>query len=100
MRTAGAGVIVDDLAFPDEPFFMDGPIAQAVNEVKANGVSYFSAAGNQQNDSYESGFRSSGITQNFVVGSTRSELLHDFESQRPEWIHGRGSPSLQVALLN
>ena len=43
---AGAGVIVDDVAWFEEPFFQDGPIATAVNKVTSEGVSYLSAAGN------------------------------------------------------
>jgi hypothetical protein len=42
----GAQVIADDATYFEEPFFQDGPVAQAVNEVTAGGVSYFSAAGN------------------------------------------------------
>ena len=42
----GAGVIVDDVSYFEEPFFQDGPVAAAVNEVTAAGVSYFAAAGN------------------------------------------------------
>ena len=36
--------------------FQDGIIAQAVDVVKATGVSYFSAAGNNGRDSYEAPF--------------------------------------------
>jgi subtilisin family serine protease len=43
---AGAGVIVDDVAWFEEPFFQDGPIAVAVEDVVADGVTYLSAAGN------------------------------------------------------
>lgn len=43
---AGAGVIVDDVAWFEEPYFQDGPIAVAIENVAAEGVSYFSAAGN------------------------------------------------------
>ncbi len=43
---AGAKVIVDDVAYFEEPFFQDGPVAAAVNKVTAEGVTYFSAAGN------------------------------------------------------
>ncbi len=42
----GAKVIADDVAYFDEPFFQDGPVAAAVNKVTAEGVDYFSAAGN------------------------------------------------------
>jgi hypothetical protein len=43
---AGAKVIADDVAYFDEPFFQDGPVAAAINEVTAAGVDYFTAAGN------------------------------------------------------
>jgi hypothetical protein len=43
----GAEVIADDVFYTEEPFFQDGPIAVAVNEVvEKDNVSYFSAAGN------------------------------------------------------
>jgi hypothetical protein len=41
-----ADVICDDVGYSDEPFFEDGLIADAVNDVAAAGVSYFSSAGN------------------------------------------------------
>lgn len=46
LAAAGAKVIADDVAYFNEPFFQDGPVAVAVNDVAAAGVSYFSAAGN------------------------------------------------------
>jgi subtilisin family serine protease len=42
----GADVIADDVFYYEEPFFQDGPVAVAVSEAVASGVSYFSAAGN------------------------------------------------------
>jgi hypothetical protein len=41
-----AKVIADDVFYLEEPFFQDGPVAVAVNEVVAAGATYFSAAGN------------------------------------------------------
>jgi subtilisin family serine protease len=46
LARAGAKVIVDDVAYPQEPFFQDGPLAVAIADVTAAGVSYFSAVGN------------------------------------------------------
>ena len=46
LTAAGANVIVDDLGFFGEPYFEDGPIAQAVRSAVAAGVSYHTAAGN------------------------------------------------------
>jgi subtilase family protein len=46
LQRAGASVIADDVAYLEEPFFQDGPVANAVNEAAAAGVSFFSAAGN------------------------------------------------------
>lgn len=46
LATAGAKIIADDIQFPEEPMFQDGIIANAVTAVVASGVSYFSAAMN------------------------------------------------------
>jgi len=54
LKNAGCKVIVDDVIYLDEPYFQDGIVAQAVNTVKAAGVAYFSSAGNQASQSYES----------------------------------------------
>jgi len=69
-NTAGARVIVDDVGILTEPAFQDGPIAQAVDTVVAGGAAYFSAAGNEARQSYESVWR-----QQTVNGKIR----HDFD---------------------
>ncbi|MBJ7900061.1 MAG: S8 family serine peptidase [Cyanobacteria bacterium RI_101] len=67
---AGAEVIVDDIIYFSEPFFQDGIIAQAVDQVAAAGVAYFSSAGNNADASYESVF---------VPGLTQGNYtFHDF----------------------
>jgi hypothetical protein len=43
---AGAKVVVDDVGYFEEPFFQDGPVAAAIDKVTAEGVTYLSAAGN------------------------------------------------------
>ena len=44
---AGAKVIVDDVSYFEEPFFQDGPIANAIAKVSSEGVTYLTAAGNE-----------------------------------------------------
>jgi len=83
LANAGAKVINDDVIYFAEPMFQDGPIAQAVDTVKAMGVAYFSAAGNETRQSYEDTFRESGEAGHFT-GSTR----HDFDP-------GSGTDTLQ-----
>ncbi len=56
-----------------EPFFQDGHVAQAIDQVVGQGVSYFSAAGNHFDLSYESVFGNSGQT------GPGGGILHDFD---------------------
>ena len=56
MQQDSCSIIVDDVTYITEPFFQDGVIAKAVNAAAAKGVSYFSAAGNYGNQSYQSTF--------------------------------------------
>jgi subtilase family protein len=76
LANAGAKFINDDIGYPDEPFFQDGIITQAIDQVKAMGVAYFSAAGNVGRQSYESAFRPSGQFADIGFGP---EELHDFD---------------------
>lgn len=49
LAAAGCDVIVDDVLYLGESVFQDGIIAQVVDEVAADGVLYFSSAGNSGN---------------------------------------------------
>jgi hypothetical protein len=53
LAAAGAKVIADDVGYFDEPFFQDGIVAQAIDTVQAQGVAYFSAAGNNGTLAYD-----------------------------------------------
>jgi Ca2+-binding RTX toxin-like protein len=80
----GADIIVDDVTYLAEPFFQDGVVAMAVEDVANNkNVAYFSSAGNQAAKSYESkNFNSSSNTSlNTIVSSilkSGSYRYHDF----------------------
>ena len=52
----GCQIIVDDI-FVLEPFFQDGPISQAISEVTALGVTYFTAANNDSNYGYQAAYQ-------------------------------------------
>jgi subtilisin family serine protease len=81
LADAGSEVIVDDIIYFAEPMFEDGVIAQAVDDVYKDGVAYFSSAGNDARDSYESRFRLSD-----EVG---------FSGPRHDFAHGRKVDGLQ-----
>jgi hypothetical protein len=77
LADAGCGIIVDDVGYSSEPFYQDGPVSNAVDEVvNSDGAAYFSSAGNNGQDSYEAPFRNSG--EPGVLSS--SAVRHDFDS--------------------
>jgi Subtilase family len=61
LANAGADIIVDDVFYFAEPMYQDGIIAQAVDQVVAAGVTYFSAAGNDGNNGFEAAYVDSGV---------------------------------------
>lgn len=77
-----ADVLVDDFTYEDEPFFSDGIVAQAVDEVVTSDslpghrVSYFSAAGNQAGQGYSSDLRivPDAVIRSLPQGSLRVNL--------------------------
>ena len=74
LQAAGCNIIVDDVTYITEPYLKDGVVAKAVDEVKALGVTYFSAAGNFSNKSYEKDFTPFDATSAGFPG----KMAHDF----------------------
>ncbi len=68
-------VIVDDITYITEPFLRDGKVAQTVNQVVTQGVSYYSSAGNFGQQSYESVFN--GVSNTSIIGTGK---IHQFGS--------------------
>jgi subtilisin family serine protease len=78
-------IIVDDVTYFNEGVFQDGPIADAVNDVVADGAMYFSSAANSGNkDSNTSGtwegdFTNAGPVSGPILGFGETGNLHDFD---------------------
>jgi hypothetical protein len=70
LKNQGAKVIVDDVIYFAEPMFQDGVIAQAVDGVVSEGVTYFASAGNAARQSYQSAFRAGDSFASAAIPST------------------------------
>ena len=82
--TQGVKVIVNDAALLNEPFYQDGPVAQAVNAAKQAGVAFISAAGNYGNQSHQgiytpSGYDVSGVFTKFTPGIALADATLDVD---------------------
>jgi subtilisin family serine protease len=73
LTAAGAHIIVDDLGFLQEPFFEDGPVAQAVQEAIDAGVLYVTAVGNDAEANYSGTFQELDADDD-----TPQNHVHDF----------------------
>ena len=79
LQAAGCRIIVDDVLYYNESPFQDGPIAQAVNDVSAAGMLFFSDAGNGggvdrgTSGTWEGDFKDGG-----PATSGRGGRVHDF----------------------
>ena len=84
LANAGSDVVVDDIRFFTELFFQDGIIAQAIDSVFNQGVSYFSSAGNYLDRAYDSDFRDGGtvVLRDAAGDSIGTYLLHDFDTSQ------------------
>lgn len=93
LEEAGSDVIVDDVIYFAENMFSDGIIAQAADTAVERGAAYFSSAGNQARQSYESEYREVPVPINGggnVNGNGTPFVLpaHDFDP-------GAGTDTLQ-----
>ena len=86
LEKAGCRVIVDDVLYYNEPFFEDGLIARAVDTVQAEGVTYFSSAGNYADNSYQGAWHAgtgikvsstalAGVAQNVATSGAASYAI-------------------------
>jgi len=74
LSDAGAGVIVDDILYLNEPAYQDGLVTRAIDDVvRRNDATYVTSAGNSGRRAYEAPFRGSGMS-----GALGGEL-HDFD---------------------
>ena len=73
LAAAGAKVIVDDVSYFDEPFFQNGVVAQAIQTVEAEGVTYVTAAGNDASNGYQAAWTP-------ISGTFDGHALSDAES--------------------
>lgn len=76
----GCDIIVDDVIYFAEPYFQDGIIAQAVNDVTADGALFFSSAGNEGNtvDGTAGHWEGDYVNSGQVLGKIAG-YAHDFD---------------------
>ena len=76
---AGVKVIADGVPCLAEPFFQEGPVAQAVDNAKAAGVAYFASAGDNARQSYEATFAvAGGACPSSITTAGETGSCHDF----------------------
>lgn len=102
----GSDIIVDDITYITEPFYKDGRVARAVNEVTSNGVSYFTSAGNFGSKSYESEFKPTSdvsIALPLNKGDWSQGRVHDFgngkTTQTIKVFPGQNGPAVYMIAL-
>ena len=78
LASAGCKVITDDVGYFAEPFFQDGLVAQAVDDVVTNsGATHFSSAGNAARSSYQNAYSSTSFSESGYYGGN-TFTAHNF----------------------
>ena len=85
LAAADCDIIVDDISYITEPFYQDGLVAQAVEDVSDLGVIYVSAAGNYGTNSYQSDFSESATPPPGLLPG----VAHDFDPSFNDDIYQR-----------
>lgn len=67
LANAGCKIIVTDVQYFDEPFFQNGIVAQAVEAVEAEGVTFVAAAGNDGEEGYQAAWSPLSTTYDGVA---------------------------------
>jgi hypothetical protein len=78
LASFGASVISDDIFYDDEPYFNEGLITQAVDNVAAKGVFYTTAVGNVGHQAYTAPWRSTTGTIGAAFGGPITGTFFDF----------------------
>jgi subtilisin family serine protease len=77
LAAKGCNIIVDDLGYFEDPFFQDGLLSQAVEEVSKKGVMYFTSCGNFTNRGFEAAYKEFSVTD----GQQITNNYFDFGNQ-------------------
>lgn len=81
LQHAGCQIIVDDVAYLDEPFFQDGGAVQtAVENAIAGGVNYFTAASNEGQDYVQQAFHPVAVS---LPGLPANAAVQNFAASGP-----------------
>lgn len=100
LAAAGCSVIIDDVTYFNESPFQDGVISQAVNDVSAQGVLYFSSAGNSGNlNDGTSGTWEGDFADGGAAPTGPTARLHDFGGGTVVNLVTQGGSSRRVDLF-
>ncbi len=94
LASAGYTIISDDVFYFDEPYFQDGIVSQAVNNVYNSGVAYYTSAGNQGNFGYDSGASAAYASNPLAFASQTITPITASASSYYDWDPGSNTDTL------